>query len=85
MNDTLNDFKVSDRQSFIKFLDLLRHDFLDNPESWENKSLPNFLEALSAYTEDIQGYYDNTNQNINADKPDWSTFADIFKGAKIYE
>ncbi|MCE7038736.1 hypothetical protein [Dyadobacter sp. CY312] len=85
MNDTLNDFKVSDRQSFIKFLDLLRHDFLNNPESWENKSLPNFLEALSAYTEDIQGYYDNTKQYINADKPDWSTFADIFKGAKIYE
>ena len=85
MKDTLNDFKVTDRQSFIKFLDLLRKDFLDNPESWENKSLPDFLEALSAYTEYMQGYYDNTKQNINADQPEWSTFVDIFKGAKIYE
>jgi len=85
MNDTLNDFKVTDRQSFIKFLDLLRKDFLDNPESWENKKLPDFLEALSSYTEDIQGYYDNMKLNVNADKPNWSTFADIFKGAKIYE
>ena len=85
MNDTLNNFEVTDRQTFIKFLDLLCKDFLDNPESWENKSLPDFLEALNAYTEDIQGYYDNTKQNINADQPDWSTFADMFKGAKIYE
>ncbi len=85
MNDTLNNFKVTDRQSFIKFLDLLRKDLLSNPENWENKTLPDFLEALSAYTEDIQDYYNNMKLGINADKPDWSTFADIFKGAKIYE
>ena len=55
MNDTLNDFKVTDRQTFIKLIDLLRKDFLDNPENWKNKTLPDFLEALSAYTADIQG------------------------------
>lgn len=85
MNDTVNDFKVTDRQTFIKFLDLLRKDFLDNPENWENKILPDFLESLSAYTKDVQGYYDNKKLDIKADKPDWSTFADIFKGAKIDE
>ena len=85
MKDTLKDFKVADRQTFIKFLDLLRKDLLDNPESWENKTLLDFLEALSAYTEDIQGYYDIMKLNVNADKPDWSIFADIFKGAKVYE
>ncbi len=85
MNETLNEFKVTDRQTFIKFLDLLRKDFLDNSENWENKTLPDFLEALSSYTEDIQGYYDNMKLNLNADKPEWSIFAAIFKGAKIYE
>jgi hypothetical protein len=85
MNDIINDFKVTDRQSFIKFIDLLHKDLLNNPESWENKTLPDFLEALSAYAADIQGYYDNMNQNVNADKPDWGTFSDIFKGARIYE
>ena len=85
MSDTLDNIKVTDRHTFIKFLDLLHKDFLDNPESWENKTLPDFLEAMSAYTNDIQGYYDNTNQNKSADKPDWATFADIFSGAKIYE
>jgi len=85
MNDTLNDFKVTDRQTFIKFLDLLRKDFLDNPESWENKTLPDFLEALSAYTEDIQSYYDNMKLNVSSNNSDWSTFADVFKGAILYE
>ncbi len=85
MDETLYDFKVTDRQTFIKFLELLRKDFFNNPENWENKTLPDFLEALRAYTEDIQGYYDNMNLNVNADKPEWSTFSDIFKGATIYE
>lgn len=85
MTDTISNFKVTDRQSFIKFIDLLRKDFVDNPESWENKKLENFLEALSSYADDIQGYYDNTNQNVDADKPNWQTFADIFKGATLYE
>jgi hypothetical protein len=85
MSDQVSDFKVTDRNSFIEFLGLLKQDLADNPQSWENKNLSDFLEALSFYTTDIQGYYDNTNQNINADAPGWTTFADIFKGARVYE
>jgi hypothetical protein len=85
MSDTLNDFQVTDRKSFIKFLNFLRQDFFENPEGWENKTLPDFLKALGAYSEDIQGYYNNMKHDIDADQPNWKTFADIFKGAKIYE
>ena len=85
MKDIINDFKVTDRESFVKFIELLHHDLLNNPNNWENKTLPDFLESLVRYAEDIQGYYDNTQQNIDADKPDWKTFSDIFKGARIYE
>jgi len=85
MDGTLYNFEVKDRRDFVKFIILLHKDYLENFDSWENKTLPDFLEALSAYAEDIQGYYDNANQKINADKADWSTFADILKGAKIYE
>ncbi len=85
MSDTLNSFKVTDRHTFIAFLELLHRDFLDHPENWENKTLPDFLDALRRYTEDIQGYYDNMKLNVNADEPNWSTFTDIFKGARMYE
>jgi hypothetical protein len=85
MNKALNNLKVPDRQTFVEFLELLREDLLENPESWENKTLPDFLEALSSYAEDIQGYYDNMKLNVNADQPNWQTFSDIFKGATMYE
>lgn len=81
----LYELKVTDRSSFIKFLDLLRQDLLQHPETWENKTLPDFLEALATYTEDIQGYYDNTDANVDVETAAGSTFADIFKGAKVYE
>lgn len=37
MDYILNNFKVTNRQSFIKFPDLLRQDLLNNPENWEIK------------------------------------------------
>ena len=85
MNDKISSYKVTNRDSFIKFLELLRNDLLINKESWENRNLEDFLEALAAYSEDIQGYYDNTEQNKSADEASWEVFADIFKGAIIYE
>ena len=85
MKNTPENFSVTDRKTFIEFLDLLRIDLINNPGNWENKTLPDFLEALGAYAEDIQGYYDNMNLDKNADHLEWSIIADIFKGAKIYE
>ena len=85
MNDKFHNFKVTDRQSFSEFINLLRQELIDNPESWENNSLPNFLEALSRYANDIKSYYDNMKQDVNADQPNWQTFADILRGATIYE
>ncbi|GAA3920767.1 hypothetical protein GO495_00740 [Chitinophaga oryziterrae] len=77
--------EVTDRQTFIKFISLLLKNYLQNKEGWENADLGSFLEAMARYAEDIQGYYDNTNQNINADTPTWKVFADILSGAKFYE
>ncbi len=85
MTEFLSNHKVIDRQSFIEFIVLLREDYLKNPESWENRNLEDFLEAIIRYTEDIQGYLDNTKQNVNADQPTWRIFADILKGSTIYE
>ncbi|MGN7784603.1 DUF7660 family protein [Niabella sp. 22666] len=85
MTSETKNFEIHNRQTFIEFITQLRIDFTKNSDNWENKTLPDFLEAISAYAEDIQGYYDNTQQNINANEASWKLFADIFKGATMYE
>ena len=56
----IDKFKVTSRQSFVQFLELLHQDLRVNKSAWENKTLEDFIEALSRYADDIQGYYDNT-------------------------
>ncbi|TDP59931.1 DUF7660 family protein [Flavobacterium dankookense] len=73
------------KDEFIKSIKKLRIDFEQNNENWENKTIPDYLEALERYTEDIQSYYDNTKQEINSEKADWKIFSDILIGASIYE
>jgi GTPase SAR1 family protein len=85
VDKVLLEHKVVDRKSFIEFLSLLHNSYQENKADWENIDLDSFLEAMIRYSEDIQGYYDNTNQKIDADTPSWKVFADILLGAKIYE
>lgn len=73
------------KSEFIQFIENLRTDFVENKEQWENKTIEDYLEAISRYTEDIDGYYKNTNHDIDLEKIDWKVFADILKGSSIYE
>ena len=85
MADLLWDMPVNSRADFVKFLTLLHQDLLTNPQEWENQTLERFLEAMAAYAQDIQGYYDNTGQPLNADEATWQNFANILRGASVYE
>ncbi|MDN5286366.1 MAG: hypothetical protein JWR38_2640 [Mucilaginibacter sp.] len=85
MSNEVSTTEVIDRKSFIKFLSSLRNGFENNTGTWENTTLSDFLEALEAYADDVQGYYDNIHRGINADIPTWRVFADILEGASMYE
>lgn len=85
MNDKSLNMQVSDRQSFIFFLESFHQDLLINKEKWTNNTLEDFLEALARYVDEIQGFYDNTGQKLNADIASWKLFSDVMQGAKIYE
>ena len=76
---------LKSKRDFDKFLDLLFKDYKENPEKWENITLNDFLEALSAYSKNIDGYYKNFNIEYDFNKPTWKMFADILLGAKVYE
>ncbi|WP_190811429.1 hypothetical protein [Flagellimonas sp. S3867] len=79
------DIGVTDRKSFEEFINLLLTDFKKNKSNWENNRLELFLEAMSAYTRDLDGYYKNMEPDQNADFPTWKVFADIMRGAVVYE
>lgn len=85
MTEQISNFKVADRKSFVEFIALLRSDLFANPDIWENRNREDLLEAMARYADDIQGYYDNMRQPVDADKANWQVFADIFKGSSIYE
>ncbi len=85
MNNNLNDLKITSRPDFSKFLYQLHKDLTDNPSAWHNDKLGDFLLAMAALSEDMQGYYDNTSQSIDSEKADWQIFANILIAAIIYE
>jgi len=85
MNNEISATEVTDRESFIRFLGSIRNGFERGNTDWSNITLKDFLESLENYTNDVQGYYDNIYPGINADVPSWRIFADILKGASMYE
>lgn len=79
------DIEVTDKRSFSEFAGLLLKDFRANSQEWENNRLELFLEAIQAYTEDLDGFYQNNHPKVDPELPTWSTFADILRGAVVYE
>ncbi|MFP1730836.1 hypothetical protein ACLECU_12380 [Lonsdalea quercina] len=77
-------FPVSSKDDLVKLISALARDFKENPGEWENKDLSSYLEAVASWIEDMDGYYENTNQPLPKDT-NWKVFADILMAAKIYE
>ncbi len=63
---------------------LERADYLHNYNEWENKTIPDFLESLGAWINDMDGYYENN----KLEKPidiNWQFFIEALYAAKYYE
>lgn len=57
----------------------------EDTSKWDNSDLSSFLEALSGWIEDCDGYYSNMGSDLNPDSPSWQVFADALQAAQIYE
>ncbi|PTT03460.1 hypothetical protein DBR11_02155 [Pedobacter sp. HMWF019] len=75
---------IRTKADFVNFIHFLLEDLKSNSEDWENKTLPEYLEAIASWTDDMEGYYVNDNLPI-PDNVDWKVFADILVAAKMYE
>ncbi|MFI8981156.1 DUF7660 family protein [Ectopseudomonas khazarica] len=87
MNDKASEIAptIQTREDFQQFLALLAEDYRANGQEWESTDIGSFLAALISYSKDIDGYYKNTNQQVDASAPSWRVFAEMLCGARVYE
>jgi hypothetical protein len=76
--------KVNSKEEFVKFISDLINDLKNNPDSWENLNLEDYLVAMQSWLEDVDGWEQNTCIHIS-DMNVWKLMANILYVAKIYE
>jgi hypothetical protein len=76
--------QVQTRHDLVGFIQTLHRDLATNGSEWENPTLDRFLEALAAWTEDMDGYFRNRGQKVPSE-PTWQLIADMLHAAHLYE
>lgn len=76
---------INTKQDFVEFLSMLKKDYRDSKNEWENDELDSFLEGMFGFAYDLEGYHLNTKQEKDVNEPTWKDFADILLAAKVYE
>jgi hypothetical protein len=76
--------QLRSREDLVVFLRALHADLQKNPDQWANRDLPHFLDAMSAWVEDMEGYYRDRGESVPA-QPGWQTLGQILLAARIYE
>ena len=77
-------YGINSKEDFVNFVELLASNLKNNPEEWANKTLPEYLESISSWTEDMEGHYQNNDISI-PENVNWKVFANILIAAKMYE
>ncbi|MEU5771495.1 hypothetical protein ABZ782_36905 [Streptomyces asoensis] len=83
--ESLNDTGwVRTRADLVSYIRQLSQEAQVPSSGWENQSLDCYLEALSAWTNDMDGYFGNRGEPV-PDGPDWSLIASMLRAACFYE
>jgi len=76
---------VQTKAEFVEFLRMLSNDYKTHGSKWENGTLDHYLEAMSAWLSDAEGYYPNWGIEVDPNQPSWRVFADTLLAARVYE
>jgi hypothetical protein len=86
IGDELIDYakKITSRDEFQYFTECLIQDYLQNNSEWENRSLIDYLTGLGKFTMDMDGYYKNMDEKVDANISTWRIMAEILLAASVY-
>jgi hypothetical protein len=76
--------QVDSRDAFEAFLRALLQDLQQRPAEWGNRDLASFLEAMGAWVQDMDGYFQNQGERV-PEQPTWKTLGQILLAARVYE
>ena len=72
--------QVESKDELIALLESMARDA--RVSTWENETLPEYLEALAAWLNDADGYYQGRRAT---DVASWRVFGDALQAARVYE
>lgn len=75
---------VRSKYDLAELLEDLRGDLLAHPDRWSNGDLDSFLEAITAWLRDSDGYYANRGE-VPASASPWRVVADMMLAGRTYE
>jgi hypothetical protein len=75
---------INNKNDLARFIQLLISDLKNNENEWENISLEDYLESMSAWLLDSDGLSLNLGEEMPK-QPNWSTIGKILLAAKYYE
>lgn len=79
-----NIYKISNKEDLTRFIGKLIEDLKNNPETWENLSLENYLESMQSWLDDMEGWEKNFNINMSKINT-WELIGIILLASKMYE
>jgi len=77
--------EIKSKEDFLKFLEAFNDYLKERKVEWENRTLEDYLEGLTGFVHDLEGYYMNQGEEVDTNTPNWSMFANIMLAATHYE
>lgn len=72
------------RHDLARFVRLLGQDHTHSPDNWAHQDIASYLEAMSAWIEDMDGFFENRGQTVPS-QPTWKLVGEILLAASVYE
>jgi hypothetical protein len=75
--------RVQTRQELLDLIFKLLDE--NDAMEWENETAYRFVQALAAWLNDADGFYQNIAEATDANQASWQLFADALQAARVYE